>query len=89
MHLRFNPDKILQELPAGSEGEFYLEELVVHELCHIYTYRVWQLTERFVAHYISDRDHKLWADLLTEMHEETTTALGMSFTQLGRSLEGK
>ncbi len=89
MHIRFNPDKILQELPEGPEKDFYLEELVVHELCHIYTYRVWQLTERLVAHYMPGQDHKLWADLLIEMHEEATTSLGMAFTQLGRSLEGK
>lgn len=70
LQLYFNPWRIAKE-PED------LEELVVHELSHAFTWRIWELTEKLFG-----GDMNKW--ILDELHEEATTSIGRALVNAYR-----
>lgn len=74
----FNPKLIEDQKPD-------LEELVVHELCHALTWRLWTFADEILDNYITNSNYKPWKWMLEEVHEEATTAIGWSLVKAKRS----
>jgi len=70
LKLFFNPWRIAKE-PED------LEELVVHELSHAFTWRIWELTEKLFG-----GDMNKW--ILDELHEEATTSISRALVMAHR-----
>ena len=67
--INFNIQRIQSRL---SDSSFDLEEHVVHELCHVITWRAWQLAAELLKG--KDMQHA-WTFVLEELHEEATTKI--------------
>ncbi len=80
LSLSFNVPRILSELEERKS--FNLEELVVHELCHALTWRLWEFLEQYtngdkVSEFISE-----------EIHEEAVTNIGWALVNARRTING-
>lgn len=76
--LSFNVPRVMSELE--TRDYFDLEELVVHELCHALTWRMWDLVDQFT------NSDKAWKFVTTEIHEEAVTNIGHALVRAHRSL---
>jgi predicted SprT family Zn-dependent metalloprotease len=78
--ITFNPRLIADNKPD-------LEELVVHELAHALTWRLWQFADEILDNYTTNSDFEPWRWMLEEIHEEAVTSVGWALVKADRSLE--
>lgn len=78
--LTFNPKRI-------EEDDLDLEELVIHELVHALTWRLWEFAEQMLTNYGRGSDYKPMKWMLEEIHEESVTAMGWALVKAGRNKE--
>ena len=76
--LAFNVPRIMSELDMRKS--FNLEELVVHELCHALTWRLWDLVDQFT------NSDKAWKFFTTDVHEEAVTNMGWALVNARRGI---
>ena len=65
------------------DPHFDLEEHVVHELAHSYTWKLWELSAKLLAG--KDMQHA-WEHVLKLYYEEATTRIGWALVETKRSL---
>lgn len=74
IQLTFNPTRIQKE-------NANLEELVIHELVHALSWRLWKLSEKFVELHTQTNTHEVWDWVLEEIHEEFVTIIGEALVE--------
>jgi hypothetical protein len=72
--------------PARIDEDTDLEELIVHELCHALTWRLWDCADRLVLRHKPPEDHGDHRWWLEECHEEAVTMIALAFVSLKREL---
>jgi len=79
MTIGFNPQRIIEQ---GHDRD--LEELVVHELAHAFTWRLWDIANKMVAQFMPGNVHKLFDDYLEDYHEKAVTEIGKALVRTRR-----